>query len=414
MSSPARALLILVIITQPLFVPRSSLAEIDFTSKTYIKFYNDARDDKYAPLYEYVELENKNLENGRLNLYLSGWWGHDFITEAEGNRNRDELTYAFLRYAPYQDKRLLLSVGRHYVFEGVASEQIDGISTQWEITPYTGFSLFGGVPVETDFDKRGGDSAYGGRIYQRIKYKAEVGLSVLKEENNGARFRDETGVDIWLLPLKNFEVKGHSFYNNITEGWNEHAYTLRFFPLERFTLSGSFSRSSYEDAFSARTLNAFSPDFLGKNETLTKKGGSAEYGIGDKVTGVVDYINYTYKTMGDADYYGARASGTLFGISSGISLHRMKGDAERLRYIETRLYAAKDLQNWRLSFDGVNHHYDIPYNGIDNAYSVNGTVRYAISDSLTAGFSVDYGKTPDFVYNTTVLLNLVYNFKSGR
>jgi long-subunit fatty acid transport protein len=72
------------------------------------------------------------------------------------------------------------------------------------------------------------------------------------------------------------------------------------------------------------------------------------------------------------------------------------------------------MEGWRLTFDVINHHYDVPFSGISDAYSLNGTVRYAISDSLTTNFSIDYSKTPDFLRNTTVLLNLVYNFKSGR
>ena len=72
-------------------------AENEFTSKTYLKFYQDARDNRYTPLYEYVELESRNLQNGRVNLYLSGWVGHDFETRQFGNKTRDELTYAFFK-----------------------------------------------------------------------------------------------------------------------------------------------------------------------------------------------------------------------------------------------------------------------------------------------------------------------------
>ena len=45
---------------------------------------------------------------------------------------------------------------------------------------------------------------------------------------------------------------------------------------------------------------------------------------------------------------------------------------------------------------------------------MNGTARYAFSEALASSFSVDYSKTPDFVHNTAVMMNLVYNFKGGR
>ncbi len=398
------------------FVPgqEGRAADYTFTSKTYLKLYEDPRDNKYAPLHEYVEIEHKGLQEGKLSLYLSGWLGYDFRTLSDGEKERDELTYAFLRYSPYQDRSLLVNAGRHYVFEGVASEQIDGVSTRWEITPLTGLSLFGGVPVDTNFDGREGDSAYGGRVYQRIPRKAEIGISFLREENDNTRFRDEIGADLWLRPASRVEVRGQSSYNNITDGWREHSYTLRLFPLDRLTVSGLYSHARYDDAFSARTLSAFSPDFLGRGERLTKTGGSAEYRLDRTSTAVLDFTAYDYELMGPAERYGGRVAASLSGISTGASLHRMNGDTERLRYVESRLYAAKDLGVWNFSLDTIFHHYDSPFSGLSNAYSVNGATRYKITGALIAGISLDYYKTPDFIHATTVLLNLVYGIKQER
>jgi hypothetical protein len=389
-------------------------AENDFTSKTYLRFYQDARDNRYTPLYEYVELESRNLQNGHVNLYLSGWLGHDFKTLQDDKKTREELTYAFLRYSPYADRRLLLTAGRQFVFEGIASEQIDGVATRWEITPRTGVSLFGGAPVETEFDNRAGDAVYGGRIYQRIQNRGEVGVSVLTESNDGNRFREEGGLDIWLLPVKKIEVKGQSSYNNITEGWREHSYNLRVFPVERLTLSVLFTQSRYDDAFSARTLSVFSPDLLGPGEQLTKAGGTVDYRISDNLSGVADYVHYDYRGMGDAGYYGAKVSATGSGVLTGLSFHRMEGPVDKLRYVEARAYAITKLEKWRLSLDAINLNYDSAFNNLKDAYSLNGTVRYTINDSLTSGFSIDYSKTPDFIHNTTALLNLVYGYKGGK
>ena len=412
MTSTARTSLLLAVLCVLVF-PRDSSAEIDVTSKTYVRFFRDARDLQYAPLNEYVELDGRDQNQGRWDFHVSAWGAYDFKTAQFGDKTRDELTYAYLRYSPYQDKRLLFSAGRHYVFEGVATEQIDGISARWETTSSNGITLFGGSPVVTAFDSRRGDAAYGGRVYQRLSSRAELGLSILYETNDKARFREESGVDVWLLPYRMVEIKGHSFYNNITEGWGEHAYTLRVFPVKKLTLSGLFSRTSYDDAFATRTLSVFSPEFLGEHETLTKKGGLVEYRFNDAVRGVVDYTNYSYKTMGEAGYFGGGIFAMISRTSAGASFHRMEGAVERLRYREARLYAAEDMGGWRVSFDVINHHYDQPFNGLRDSYSLNGTVRYAITDSLTSNLSVDYSKTPDFLRDTMVLLNLVYNFKSG-
>jgi hypothetical protein len=92
----------------------------------------------------------------------------------------------------------------------------------------------------------------------------------------------------------------------------------------------------------------------------------------------------------------------------------MEGDVERFRYLEARLYAAAEVPSWRFSIDAINQKYDQEYNGVRNSYSVNGTARYAFSEILASGFSVAYSKTPDFIHNTAVMMNLVYNFKGGK
>jgi hypothetical protein len=118
--------------------------------------------------------------------------------------------------------------------------------------------------------------------------------------------------------------------------------------------------------------------------------------------------------MGPAERYGGQVTASLAGVSAGASFHRMAGDTERLRYFESRLYAMKGLGSWNFSLDAIFHHYDSPFSGLSNAYSVNGTTRYKITGTLTAGLSLDYYKTPDFIHATTVLLNLVYGIKRGR
>ena len=64
----------------------------------------------------------------------------------------------------------------------------------------------------------------------------------------------------------------------------------------------------------------------------------------------------------------AKVTAVMSGISTGASVHRMDGDVERLRYLETRLYAAADVPSWRFSIDAINQNYDQEYNGVRNSY----------------------------------------------
>lgn len=389
-------------------------ADHSVTSKTYFKYYRDARDEKYAPLYEYVELESRNLRDGQVSFYVSGWLGHDFESRQYDEKTRDELTYAFVRFAPSPDRKLLVSAGRQYVFEGVASEQVDGVAARWEFLPSTGVSLFGGAPVETEFDSRRGDAVYGGRVFQRIRNRAEVGVSVLSESNKGNRYREEGGVDLWLKPHKRVEVKGQSTYNNLTEGWREHSYNIRVSPAERLILSLLYADIRYDDAFFVTTLSAFSPDFLGRGERLRKQGGMIDYRVNDRWSGSADYTRYEYRSMGDADSYGGKVSLRAGSASTGLSLHRMDGAAERLRYLEARAFAAIGGESWRFSLDAINLEYDARFNNLRNAYTVNGTLRYDLTEAVSSGLSVDYSRTPDFDNNTTALLNITVGYQGGK
>lgn len=388
-------------------------AEINVKSNTRFQFREDARDNNFANLYQYVDLDVHNMFDGRLSVYSSGWFSYDFDRVDNGDRENDELLYMYLTYSPFEDRRLLFSLGRHLIFGGVASEQIDGVSARWEILPVVGISAYGGVPVETDFDNRKSDYVAGGRAFFRVPQKAEIGFSYLKEGNDGSSYREELGVDVWVLPIKWLEVQGHSFWNAKTEGWMEHAYNMRVFPIERLTLSALVSHTNYHDAFSATTLSAFSPDIVGDNEQLTKFGPSAEYRFTDWLSGVANYTRYEYDKEGSADFYGVtlRAHLSDNGLAAGASLHRMDGDTERLRYVKARAYATKTfLEAFEISLDTIILHYDESFSGRNTAYSSTGAFTYKFSDSLLASASIYYSRDPDFDHDIRAFLKFVYTF----
>jgi mono/diheme cytochrome c family protein len=396
-------------VSVPFQIPKKK-SEAGFISRTYLQSYQDSRGNRYVPFYEQIEIDIRDRDR-KWCFYSSGWIRYDLKALSFDEREMDELTYAFLRYSPFADRSMLVTAGRHLVFEGVASEQTDGLSLRWEVTPRVGFALYGGRPVETEYDGKRGDLIYGSRVFYRHKKTAETGLSFLREDNNGSRFREDYGVDLWLRPGRQFEFQGHSFFNNITGGAIEHSYDLRFFPCDKLTVSGFLTRSNYADAFWARTLSAFSPDILGKNEQLTKTGVSAEYRLDSKASLSLQFTGYEYDKSGPARYYGAHVEAEVYGVKSGLFVRRMEGETERLRYIEIRAYAQKKITKATVTVDTVNIHYDSPYNGLSNAYSLNAALGYRINNSLQLEADINHAKTPDFTGTTTAMLKLVYRLR---
>ena len=143
-----------------------------FSTRTYLGLYKDIYGNQYAPLYEYFVAEYSRPSNG-MKFYSAGWPKYDFRTSGEKRANSD-VDHAFVTSSPPSVSALVLHAGRHYVFEDIASEQINGFSARWYFTRDTGLSFYGGIPVEADNDGRVSDAIYGGRLFGRISGKAEA------------------------------------------------------------------------------------------------------------------------------------------------------------------------------------------------------------------------------------------------
>lgn len=386
-------------------------AEMDLTSTTYLQAYEDARDNSFFTLRQYFDFNVIGFDD-RLSLYSSGWFRLDLDDTENGDRTNDELLYAYLSYSVFPDRTLLLNLGRHFVFEGLASEQIDGVSVRWEILPMVGVSAYAGVPLETEFDDRESDYIFGGRLFLRFPQRAEVGFSYLQEDNDDSSYREEIGADVWVQPLKWLDLQGESRWNKKTESWIDHSYTIHVFPIENLTLSTFAAYTDYDNAFSPTTLSAFLPQFVGIGEELTKVGVSAEYAWKDWLTAVADYTRYEYDIQGRANFFGValRAYFPEPGLAAGTSIHRMDGHTKRLRYLKTRLYATKTFKALEFSFDTVHLNYDESFSGTNHAYSFSGAIAYQLTSSLLVSASVYYSKNPDFDQEIISFFKVVYNF----
>ena len=388
-------------------------AELDLTSTTHLQGRENARDTNFLTLRQYLDFNVIGFKDS-VSLYTSGWYRLELDNTENGDRQGDEFLYAYLSYSPLPDRTLIFNLGRHFVYEGLASEQIDGASVRWEIWPMLGISAFGGAPVETEVNDRGSDAIFGGRLFFRLRQYAEVGVSFLKEDEDRSTSREEIGVDVWLGPLPWLGLQGESRWNNRTDSWIEHSYTLNVSPIEPLTLSTFVSYTDYDAAFSATTLSVFLPEFVGIGEELTKVGAFAEYTATDWLSVVVEYTHYNYDIQGSADFYGMVLRGYFADqdFATGVSIHRMDGDTKRLRYVKARLYATKTFDALEISFDTVHLNYDQSFSGTNHAYSFSGALAYQLTSSLLASAGVYYSKNPDFDQEVRTFLKIVYNFET--
>lgn len=410
-SSTAFLFLVLAVIA-----PMSSpAADLSGTSRTYVLFRESAAGTNMMPLYEYLNFNVQDLGKETISAHFGGWLGYDLSNDSFGNDKKkgSDLQYGYVSYRA-KEHNATVNLGRVMVFEGVAAERIDGIYARTDIIGGFGISAFGGAPVETGDDAPGNNTIYGARLSHQMTGLYTIGLSYLKQEKNSLNFREEEGLDLWLRPVNKVEIMGRSSYNVETTGWMEHAYYLMLGPFDKLRLNTEASRINYADYFAGTTSSVFTMTPGGPidpNEKVDILGEEIFYKISDNWAVSADYKKYSYDIAGSADYYGAKATYNLpRSYSAGVSIHRMDGETNRLKYDEYRVYASKKVQKLDVAVDLLDVKYKEAINDVTSAYSATLAAGYELTEKLKVGLDVEYSKNPDFDKDVRLFAKVVYNF----
>jgi hypothetical protein len=206
-----------------------------------------------------------------------------------------------------------------------------------------------------------------------------VGISYLKEEKNSSTFREEEGIDLWVRPVNKVELMGRSSYNAETSGWMEHAYYLMLGPFDKLRFNTEASWINYADYFAGATTNVFKMTPGGPidpREKVNILGEEIFYSIDKNWAVSVDYKKYDYDIAGGANYYGAKATYVSpKSYNAGLSIHKMDGDTNRLKYDEYRVYASKKIDKVDVAVDLLDVKYKEAINDVTSAYSGNACRR---------------------------------------
>ncbi len=396
------------------FSTEASALDVTGQSATYLQSRQEFDSTRLMPLYEYLNFNADDLGSKNLSFHFGGWYRYDLKNESFGTKSTGDLQYAYLGYRA-DTANAFLNLGRVAVNQGVAFEQVDGASAGTDFKYGFGISAFGGVPVETSFDTRTGDSVYGGRISQGASGIYSIGVSYLRERNDRTDFRKEEGLDLWFRPLDKVVLLGTTLYNANTSAVARNAYNLILGPFSVLTLRTEFTQIRYKDFFTSPTISAFQLQPGGPvdpNEKLTALGEEASLAFGALVLSA-DYKKYRYLIEGDADYYGG---GLIYtgpsGAGAGAAAHRMDGQTDKLRYYEYRAYAYKNFEKTNLVVDLITVTYDTGINSVKNAYSASLAGGYMLTPALKVGADLEYAKNPFFDKDVRGLVKLVYNFGS--
>jgi len=401
-----------------LFVPGVSPAvSLSGESTTYLQSLQAADGTKELPFYEYLNLSVKEVGKETISFQFGGWLKYDLKGRFPVyDRTSNDLSYAYLSYRDTA-ANAVVNLGRVLVFEGVASERVDGIYARVDLLNNLSVSAFGGAPVETGSDLTATANIYGARISHQMPGLYQVGLSYLNEEKRGSTVREEEGVDLWLRPMSKVELMGKSRFNGDTSAWSDHNYVLVLGPFANVRLNTEGSFINYKEYFTGATTAVFrfDPAVIDQHEKVHILGEEVAYDISDGLKVSVNYRTYTYEVAGSAKYYGGNVRyGAAASGGAGISIHKMSGDTDRLNYAEYRAYVYRKYGKTDVTLDLLDVAYSAAINNVKNAYAVTLGAAHELSERVKLGADVEYSKNPDVDKDIRSLIKLTYSFDSAK
>lgn len=405
----SRSICITALLASLAFNSTAWAVEPEVASRTYLLARETQTGNNVAPIYEYLDLEVTGIANGMVEFRAGGWGRNNLGEQWTKDESESSLNYGYLSFKYSIAARA--DLGRFFANEGVISEHVDGIKVNASLPRGIGLKAFAGKPVENDSGDLKADALYGGRLAHHRDGKYEFGLAYLtqKGETEPAD-REEIGWDLWLQPMDNLHVQGISAYNYETPGWMEHGYYVMFRPISTLGLTGEYTYVDYEHFFTNPTLGVFEPDRMDRDESVSTAGLTVDSDVRSNLKFQVIYKIYTYEVRDNADYFGAEAIYGSHLYTAGLSVHRMQGKTDELRYSQFRAYASRWWGESSVTLDYLYVGYDEEIYGVDTAHSLTGAATYAASDSLFIGGHVEYSENPFFEKEIRGLVKVIYNF----
>ena len=411
-----------------LLPPLVCAADLELSSTTLFRFEQRAfpgfASQTAVPATQFLRVDLDKIGDGNLSLHLYGWERVDLADRSTSEGPNDgDLAYGYLNYR-FPTANAEIKAGRFIVKEGIAAEDIDGVSARADLRNGFTLSLFGGAPVKLDRDpKSKGDYIAGGRGSYRLKGKLELGVSGLHEggvtlntADNATYDRQLVGGDIWLSPHRFIELNGHTFYNASTDGVAEHSYLLALKPSRIFSVSTIYNEQRFVNYFTFSNVRSlFNPDNGGEVKSY---GGGISWAIAAPLEMTADYRHYNRSSLvstdnnGNSGRYGVDARLTLLDkkLRSGLAYHRSDGANSFNSYNELRGYSLYDSGRYVTSIDAIAQFYKNSIFNRKEAFELIASGGYRILQDLLLSGEIGYSRNPQFSDDLRGVLKLTYNY----
>lgn len=386
----------------------SRAAEIRLSSRTYLLYFErdlaGGETRTFAPLYEYVSADVRELGGHPVSFHFYGWGRQDLGDDTGSDDRTGELGSAYLEYR-HPTGNGEVRAGRFFLAEGAAAEILDGAFLKVRTSPGLGISVFGGIPVErTITGTDTGDSLYGGRVFFARAGIAELGVSYLLEKGKfQGDNREVVGGDLWLRPGIPVELTGRTTYNVSTSALSSQRYVLRILPLRRVDLAVGYDEYRYRDLFQTALHPAFLSPSIDNNDKVRTIFGLADITIAEGVTleAGVKQIRHDLADPGDAlrGDLGIRVAYNDRKDLAGLSVAVVSADREENEYQEFRAFGSYSPGPFRLTLDALTQRYKRAVAGspIKDAYQVTGSAGWQVASKMKVSGDLTYTRSPRFM-----------------
>lgn len=339
---------------------------LSFKSISLIRAYEMERElsggekDFFAPYYQYLDIEFKDIETKGIIVKLNGWGnlqlGDYYFQSGTGGRlSALDLNYGYIDLGgPQATTRLIL--GRQFVYAGViSSEQIDGGQFQIRMGPY-GIAGYLGIPVQYEYDDRSEDLIGGGRVYYLAQGIFDVGVSAVYALNNGELDKEWVGIDGWFQPYSWLEFNGRLYYSPVDKEIYDSSFIPTFKPSSKLQITLKYLRTIPSEFLSKSTIfSVFSTDAV--DEYGTKIG----YDIIKNFTIWADFSYFKYDGGLETYMYGLNPR-FKYGpkLNNFISLVLRRHETEENAFNEVALFFRHNILSPAIEFglNTINFVYD--------------------------------------------------------
>lgn len=386
------------------------------------------------PLTQFLQVDATKLGYDRLSFHLSGWGRADAGDKSyNDNKLGGNLDAAYFRYW-HPTANAEMKLGRMFVYESGAIEQIDGVAARADLLPdYEGMvgTVFAGRPVRQGKGENvRGDSLIGGRLSYRLAGMLEVGGTFAQENGmlrtgadaNLKDYRRTFGADLWLQPFSLLELTGRTVFDTVNSGVAENNYRLAYRPTTKLTVAGDYRQNNLKSYFSASNIRSlFNPD---NTDKMTRYGGSITYTLSPALETTIDVYQYKRDDRNGSTRVGGELRSTLWdgALITGGGFHHLTagkaksepatGKIDPPSYNEIRAFALYQKGAYTLSGDAIADLYDADFYGNNrkSAFELQASAGYQIIPSLQISGDLSYADTPDVKGDVRGLIRLTFNF----